>query len=345
LKKRIETVLERATGQALGDKPSAWWQFWLDFNELFVPPERPFDQHSTRVYYTYFVPTPDLFVLPPVGGAGMVGGKGKGAVAPAGQVGGATHFGMTAGFPFGQLNGYGQLNAFGPYAFRNAGGRPFNMGWVYDPLYPQTYLPQTMALPGMFYLPMNGIGVLAPVTCFGAGTLVATLAGPMAIEEIKVGDRVLAQDPETGELAYKSVLKTTVRPPAAMMTLSVQSPKPRSPRLASEDLIAENLTGSESFVSTKGHPFWVNDKGWQMTKNLEPGNRLHTVTGSVAVQSLDEADSVEAYNLVVDEFHTYFIGNTHVLVHDNSFARPLLNSVPGLPPETEKTLPGSAVSR
>ena len=32
-------------------------------------------------------------------------------------------------------------------------------------------------------------------------------------EEIRIGDRVLAQDVETGELAYKPVLQTTIRPP------------------------------------------------------------------------------------------------------------------------------------
>jgi hypothetical protein len=327
LKKRIESVLQRATGQEYGDSPSLWWQYWIDFNELFVPGDRALQQHSQRLVFTYFVPTPELFLAGAAGGGGGgAGGKGKGAGGFAvGQAGGATGFGANPAFPGGQGGGIQGLGSL------HAGGRPFNMGWVYDPLYPSFYPPQTLQLPGMFLLPLNGWGVLAPTTCFGAGTLVATLAGPTPIEQIKVGDRVLSQDPETGELAYKPVLKTTVRPPAEMVTLAVKSAKAASRSAAREP------NEQETFVSTKGHPFWVNGKGWQMTKNLESGNHLHTVTGFAEVESLEDADSVEAYNLVVDEFHTYFIGNSHVLVHDNSFAKPLLNSVPGLPQETEKT--------
>src|SRR5262249_30275623 len=42
--------------------------------------------------------------------------------------------------------------------------------------------------------------------CFAAGTPVWTESGAQAIETIKIGDRVLAKDVETGELAYKPVL-------------------------------------------------------------------------------------------------------------------------------------------
>lgn len=44
--------------------------------------------------------------------------------------------------------------------------------------------------------------------CFVAGTIVATIYGGKAIEDIEVSDKVLASDPETGETAYKEVLKT-----------------------------------------------------------------------------------------------------------------------------------------
>jgi Pretoxin HINT domain len=44
--------------------------------------------------------------------------------------------------------------------------------------------------------------------CFTAGTLVHTDRGLILIEKIRVGDRVLSQPEETGELAYKRVLRT-----------------------------------------------------------------------------------------------------------------------------------------
>ena len=69
----------------------------------------------------------------------------------------------------------------------------------------------------------------------------------MAIEKIQIGDRVLAQDADTGELAYKPVLGTTIRPPA--------------------DLIA--MTTSKGLLrSTRGHAFWIDGKGWQMAKAI-----------------------------------------------------------------------------
>ena len=47
--------------------------------------------------------------------------------------------------------------------------------------------------------------------CFVAGTMVLTAAGLIAIERIKVGDKVISTDPETFETAEKSVLETYVR--------------------------------------------------------------------------------------------------------------------------------------
>ncbi len=55
------------------------------------------------------------------------------------------------------------------------------------------------------------------VSCFVAGTPVWTTSGPMQIEKIKVGELVLSQDPETGELAYKPVIGTTIRPESPLI--------------------------------------------------------------------------------------------------------------------------------
>lgn len=44
--------------------------------------------------------------------------------------------------------------------------------------------------------------------CFVAGTLIATEDGQKPIEEIQAGDKVLSENPETGEVAYKTAEKT-----------------------------------------------------------------------------------------------------------------------------------------
>ena len=59
------------------------------------------------------------------------------------------------------------------------------------------------------------LSFVGPHSCFVAGTPVWTISGLVQIEKIKKGDLVLAQDQDTGELAYKTVVETTVRQPSS----------------------------------------------------------------------------------------------------------------------------------
>ncbi|MFH1921363.1 MAG: polymorphic toxin-type HINT domain-containing protein [Planctomycetota bacterium] len=145
--------------------------------------------------------------------------------------------------------------------------------------------------------------------CLIAGTLVWTDSGLAPIERIAVGDRVLSQNPHTGELAYKPVLRTTVRPP---------------------DRLVKLVFGGEALQSTGGHPFWVAGEGWIKARNLKPGSRLHTVDGTSEVWSVHPTGTEETYNLIVADFHTYFVGKTKILSHDNTIREPTDALVPGL---------------
>ncbi len=145
--------------------------------------------------------------------------------------------------------------------------------------------------------------------CFVAGTTVWTISGPMPIEKIKVGELVLAQNPDNGELMYKPVIDTTTRP--------------KSPTI-------ETRLGDTSIQSTVGHPFWVSGKGWQMAKELKVGQWLHTANGTVQIQSAEPSEEAVCYNLVVADFHDYFVSDAKVLVHDNLLRGPTLATVPGL---------------
>lgn len=147
------------------------------------------------------------------------------------------------------------------------------------------------------------------MSCFLAGTLVRTEAGLAPIESLRPGDRVLAQDQETGELAYKVALRTTVRPPAKMIRIT---------------------TGKHEVVSTLGHPFWVDGHGWKMAKEMTTGDLLHSLGGAMSIDKLEPAGEEKAYNLVVDDFNTYFVGPQGLLVHDNQFRKPTRAIVPGL---------------
>jgi hypothetical protein len=149
----------------------------------------------------------------------------------------------------------------------------------------------------------------APMSCFAAGTSVWTLSGPKPIEQVTVGDRVLSQNPETGELAYKGVLATTLRPASTM--LSIRS-------------------GKSAIATTLGHPFFVVGKGWRMAKELRDDDWICAQGRIVPIDAIENAEPVEAYNLVVADFGTYFVGKDRWLVHDNSPISPVRLEMPGL---------------
>lgn len=159
------------------------------------------------------------------------------------------------------------------------------------------------------------VGRLPPSqhSCFPWNTKVWTLTGPMNIDQIKPGDRVLSQSPRTGELAYKPVLQVTRLKPAPLVEIG---------------------TGKNTLLATRGHPFWVCGQGWKMAKELQVGMQLHTVSGPVVIDRIAQLpaagpwyeqlqkrpdakpEDVMSYNLVVDDFHNYFVGDGKFLVHD-----------------------------
>lgn len=148
-------------------------------------------------------------------------------------------------------------------------------------------------------------------SCFSAGTKVWMETGLAKIETIRPGDRVLSQNPDTGELAFKLVIDTTAGPPTAgLLRLKVEG---------------------EEIQTTFGHVMWVNSKGWRIARRLEPGDQLHGVHGALTVEERQELPQAsQVYNLVVADFHTYFVGECGALVHDITYRRPTRAVVPGL---------------
>lgn len=148
------------------------------------------------------------------------------------------------------------------------------------------------------------------LSCFAAGTPVWTDRGLAAIESVKVGDRVLSQDIESGELAYKPVIKATVRPPKELTTLRF---------------------GDEAITCTGGHRFWACGEGWIKARDLKSHVILHTVTGNTLLSSAKPGQTAQTHNLVVADFHTYFVGKTGVLCQDLLIPQGTNVLVPGLP--------------
>lgn len=142
--------------------------------------------------------------------------------------------------------------------------------------------------------------------CFVAGTLVETEDGLRPIEEIKVGDRVLARSPESGETSLKIVTD--------LIDLHV--------RQIWKVSISDEQSNFEIFRTTDDHPWWVvaaDGKGsWVATLDLSEGMLLTTADNQrVKVSSVTKTDIVDGtYNLTVADYETYFVGQSRVLVHN-----------------------------
>lgn len=155
-------------------------------------------------------------------------------------------------------------------------------------------------------------------SCFAAGTLVWKQSGPTPIEQIRVGDMVLAQRPETGELAYRPVLETTIGNLTPVLRVKLPG---------------------EEIITTLGHRFWVDGAGWAMAKELQTSRALHALNGGLSIEAVEQAGEMECHNLVVDDFHTFVIGKSQILVHDKTCPQPTLAATPGLvAPELKKEL-------
>ncbi|MFJ9007085.1 polymorphic toxin-type HINT domain-containing protein [Streptomyces canus] len=133
--------------------------------------------------------------------------------------------------------------------------------------------------------------------CFPAGTKITTEHGTKPIEDIRTGDRVWAQDPETGERRLRTVAGVMERTADALVSVDI---------------------GTETLRATTEHPFWVPGKGWTGAEALRPGDRLTTLDGKGArVESVTKKRGpVQVFNFEVEGDHTYFVGTSKVLVHN-----------------------------
>lgn len=227
LNDRICKVLAEATGEDFESSPENWWQWWNDYNEVFVEGEKPvrraYRQTGVMVDGVVRQPTPN---------------------------------------------------------------------------------PALTALRAQLQSSFGGLWK----DCLGAGTPVWTDRGMRPIEQIQVGDLVLAQDPETGEAAFKPVLRTTTRSPGPTVRI---------------------VAGEQTIEASGGHRFWFSGEGWVRARDCSVERRLYGLEETQSVVSVTPGEVQETFNLIVADFHTYFIGDAMILSHDNTIVQPTNARVPG----------------
>lgn len=150
------------------------------------------------------------------------------------------------------------------------------------------------------------------VTCFGAGTLVDTPAGPRAIEQIEVGEQVLGYDEE---------LRAVVARP---VTARMQHAEAVVGQLVLDD--------GRTIVTTPNHPFYVADEGrYRSAEDLRPDADLLSLSSTGRLASAATTGYFMAaapirmpvFNITVAGVHNYFADG--VLVHNKSPIDPCKN--------------------
>jgi RHS repeat-associated protein len=152
----------------------------------------------------------------------------------------------------------------------------------------------------------KGRGRVGCGKCFLAGTDVLMADGTTKdIEDIKLGDKVQAADPETGEAGSRTVTRLIV---------TVDDKHFNELSIATE-------VGVEELTATHEHPFWSpSSNDWIEAGNLQPGTTLLTDDGDLVIVTANRPFTQHArtYNLTVSDLHTYYVlaGETPVLVHN-----------------------------
>ncbi|MGP4029526.1 RHS repeat-associated core domain-containing protein [Actinomadura sp. 3N407] len=173
----------------------------------------------------------------------------------------------------------------------------------------------------------------SPKKCssFVPGTQVLLADGSRrGIEDIDVGDKVLATDPETGETSPQPVLGTiTTKGDKHLVQITVNTDAPLrfrvtgdEPQPSATEALNHEFAKSGAAVATDNHPFWVAGdlNQWVEAADLKPGMWLRTSVGTyVQITAVKTHTAYQrVHNLAVDTDHTYYVltGTSAVLVHN-----------------------------
>ena len=83
--------------------------------------------------------------------------------------------------------------------------------------------------------------------------------------------------------------------------------------------------------NTEEHPYWVVGKGWVEAKDLKIGDQVLLASGEKAAIENGTKEKLETpvkvYNFEVADWHTYFVADIGVLVHNDCTAMETVNSI------------------
>ncbi|MFE7333196.1 RHS repeat-associated core domain-containing protein, partial [Streptomyces sp. NPDC057565] len=203
------------------------------------------------------------------------------------------------------------------WAFQRLSGRKVNWGQVGNAALTGCMMGMAGEALGAFLAVRGSLragSCLAP-NSFTADTPVLMADGTRKpIKDIKIGDKVQATDPQTGETGPRTVTALIEgNGDKQLVDLTIDTGQAQSAK-------------TSSITATDGHPFWVPDlKKWVTAGELTVGQWLQTSTGTwIQISAISHrTESTTVHNLTVDGLHTYYVasGDATALVH-NSGGRP-----------------------
>jgi len=133
-----------------------------------------------------------------------------------------------------------------------------------------------------------------------AGTEVLTDRGPLPVERVTLGDRVLAMDEAKGSPSSFMVVGTGARTAPATVRLGF---------------------GAAQIVASLEHPFYVEGRGWVEAQSIAKGDRLRRLEGdAVTVDSLERMETpTRVHSLQVDRAAHFAATPQAVLAHNITY--------------------------
>ena len=157
--------------------------------------------------------------------------------------------------------------------------------------------------------------------CFKEGTLVETEEGLKPIEEIEVGDKVLAYDEETGEQAYKPVVQLFRNTTEEWQYVYIEGEtEPIISTPGHKYYLPENYERREDIRPQEHASYASLSEKWVSACNLKKGDRVLLSDGKYGIVEktfcVKLSASETTYNFEVADSHTYYVGSNGVLVHN-----------------------------
>ncbi|MBQ3420653.1 MAG: hypothetical protein IJH34_03090, partial [Romboutsia sp.] len=135
--------------------------------------------------------------------------------------------------------------------------------------------------------------------CFTSDTLIYTKDGYKYIKDLQIGDQVYSINKYTKEKGIKKVTNVFIK---------------------KVDSIIHIIIKGAVIKTTLKHQFWVVGKGWIKACELKAGYNLELYSGktceimSLNIQIMNKL--INVYNFEVEEWHTYYVSNQNILVHN-----------------------------